>query len=119
MITAVLTDQLGNMMFEYAAVKTIATTKGIPFRYVRATNKLISSVDAKYGCELNTIFPIPKEEQLASLSENASTYCEPPPHLRDYAEYPKDVYIGIPDTKRNLLSRITWTLPSFLKAYYL
>lgn len=97
MITAVLTDQLGNMMFEYAAVKTIATTKGIPFRYVRVTNKLINSVDAKYGCELNTIFPIPGEEQLASLPENSSTYCEPPPHLRDYAEYPKDVYISISD----------------------
>ena len=35
MVVTLLSGQLGNTMFQYAVVKTIAEEKGIPFRYYR------------------------------------------------------------------------------------
>ena len=113
MISVYLSSQLGNMMFQYAAIKTIAQTKGVDFRYFRIDNtSYINSTDAKYGCELNTIFPIPKEEQIFEIPANLKPYQEQPPHLRNYPNYPKDVQNSISD---NMLVRGFFITPEIFQ----
>ena len=67
MLVADLTDQLGNQMFAYASVKTIALQKGYEFRFVRTENTRINDSDSRYGCEVYTIFPQTRHELLPSL----------------------------------------------------
>lgn len=98
MITVCLTSQLGNMMFQYAAVKTIASKNNCTFRYVRYANTgYINSCDSQYGCELNTIFKLPPEEQLFDIPTEMDTYVELEPSMRDYSDYPNDVFKQITD----------------------
>ena len=42
MLTVTISDQLGNQMFAYASVKTIAQNRGEFFGFVRAENNLIN-----------------------------------------------------------------------------
>ena len=67
MLVADLSDQLGNQMFAYASVKTIAMQKGYEFRFVRTENTRINDNDSRYGCEVYTIFPQTRHEFLPSL----------------------------------------------------
>ncbi len=67
MLVADLSDQLGNQMFAYASVKTIASKKGYNFHFVRAFNSRINNSDPKYGCEIHTIFPQTAAELLSEL----------------------------------------------------
>lgn len=70
MLVANIADQLGNQMFAYASVKTIAQKKGYDFRFIRAKNSLINDNDAKYGNEIHTIFPNTSCEFLPNLPES-------------------------------------------------
>ena len=45
MLTVTISDQLGNQMFAYASVKTIAQNRGEFFGFVRAENNLINDTD--------------------------------------------------------------------------
>lgn len=67
MLVADISDQLGNQMFAYASVKTIAQKKGYDFRFFRAVNNRINDSDPKYGCDLHTIFPQTASEHLEQL----------------------------------------------------
>lgn len=70
MLVAEISDQLGNQMFAYASVKTIAERKGYSFGFVRAENRRINDTDAKYGNEIHTIFPETKKDFLPELPED-------------------------------------------------
>ncbi|MCI8429198.1 MAG: hypothetical protein HFI16_02925 [Lachnospiraceae bacterium] len=76
MLVADISDQLGNQMFAYAAVKTIAQKKGYEFRFIRAHNTRINSSDPKYGSELHTIFPQTSSELLDELPPLPNTWNE-------------------------------------------
>lgn len=67
MLVADISDQLGNQMFAYASVKTIAERKGYSFGFVRADNRRINDTDSKYGNEIHTIFPQTKKDFLPEL----------------------------------------------------
>lgn len=82
MLVADISDQLGNQMFAYASVKTIAERKGYSFGFVRAHNDRINDTDPKYGNEIHTVFPNVKKDFLPELpadipytfSENVTPY---------------------------------------------
>ena len=76
MLVADISDQLGNQMFAYASVKTIAQKKGYDFRFVRAHNTRVNSSDPKYGSELHTIFPQTSSELLDELPPLPNTWSE-------------------------------------------
>lgn len=76
MLVADISDQLGNQMFAYAAVKTIAQKNGYDFRFVRAHNTRINNSDPKYGSELHTIFPQTAPELLGELPPLPNTWSE-------------------------------------------
>ena len=83
MLTVTISDQLGNQMFTYASVKTIAESRGESFGFIRAHNTLINDSDQHYGNEIHTIFPNIKEEFLPSMPAQIShTWDEPPLHVR-------------------------------------
>lgn len=86
MLVADISDQLGNQMFAYASVKTIAERKGYSFGFVRADNKRINDTDAKYGNEIHTIFPQIKKDFLPELpSDLKYTFTENvPPRSRTF-----------------------------------
>lgn len=67
MLVADISDQLGNQMFAYASVKTIAEKKGYSFGFVRARNNRINDSDKRYGNEVHTIFPNTAKEFLTKL----------------------------------------------------
>lgn len=70
MLVIQIADQLGNQMFAYASVKSIAQQRGEEFGLIRAQNNLINDNDIKYGNEIHTIFPNIKNEFLQELPEN-------------------------------------------------
>ena len=79
MLIAKIADQLGNQMFTYASVKTIAQDRNESFAFIRAFNDRINDSDKKYGNELHTIFPNIENEYLEDLPESIThTYAEPP-----------------------------------------
>ncbi len=57
-------DQLGNQMFAYASVKTIALDRGYEFRVLpkNMDGELSNDKDSVYGNTVDTIFPNVKEE---------------------------------------------------------
>jgi len=67
MLVANISDQLGNQMFAYASVKTIAERKGYSFGFVRARNDHINDTDPRYGNEIHTVFPQIRKELLPEL----------------------------------------------------
>ena len=79
MLVARIADQLGNQMFTYASVKTIAQNRQEPFGFVREWNDRINDSDRKYGNEIHTIFPAIHDEFLEQLPAVIThTYAEPP-----------------------------------------
>ena len=79
MLIAKIADQLGNQMFTYASIKTIAQDRNESFAFIRAFNDRINDSDKKYGNELHTIFPNIENEYLEDLPESIThTYAEPP-----------------------------------------
>ena len=82
MLVANISDQLGNQMFAYASVKTIAERKGYSFGFIRARNDHINDTDPRYGNEIHTVFPQIKKELLQelpsdikyTLTENVTPY---------------------------------------------
>ena len=79
MLVAKIADQLGNQMFTYASVKTIAQHRQEPFGFVREWNDRINDNDKKYGNEIHTIFSNIHDEYLEQLPAAIThTYAEPP-----------------------------------------
>lgn len=79
MLVARIADQLGNQMFSYASVKTIAQDRHEAFAFIREANSLINDSDRKYGNEIHTIFPAIADEYKEQLpSSIVHTYAEPP-----------------------------------------
>ena len=81
MIIAKLTNQLGNQMFAYASVKSIALDKGFDFKYCRTPLEKgdCNDVDIKYGTELRNIFgSVPDSEYI--------NYCDIPDDFSVYKE---------------------------------
>ena len=79
MIVGRIADQLGNQMFTYASLKTIATDRGEDFYFIREHNERINDSDQHYGNEIHTMFPKIQGEFLLKLPEQVThTYQEPP-----------------------------------------
>ncbi len=79
MLAVKTSDQLGNQMFSYASVKTIAQKRGEDFCFVRAKNSHGNDTDKKYGNEIHTIFPNTQKDFRAVLPEQiVNTWEEPP-----------------------------------------
>lgn len=60
MLCLEVSNQIGNQMFSYAAVKTIAGEKGYDFKLLRCSDKtsdLINDCDEQYGRNIDTVFP--------------------------------------------------------------
>lgn len=76
MLVAEISDQLGNQMFAYASVKTIAQKRGYDFRFVRTHNTRINNSDPRYGCELHTVFPRTASELINKLPMLPNTWTE-------------------------------------------
>lgn len=90
MLIVRISDQLGNQMFAYASVKTIAETGGgYEFGFVRAQNDLVNDTDEKYGNEIHTIFPNVKKEFLEKIPESIIHVYEDPPVNQRIANYQK------------------------------
>ena len=87
MLTVTISDQLGNQMFAYASVKTIAQNRGESFGFVRAKNNLINDTDKQYGNEIHTIFPNTKAEFLTKLPTAITHTWEEPPLGERTANY--------------------------------
>ena len=80
MLIADISDQLGNQMFAYASVKTIAEKKGYSFGFVRAHNDRINDSDQQYGNEIHTIFPQVQNDFLQQIpSDIKYTFIEKRP----------------------------------------
>ncbi len=97
MITVVLSGQLGNTMFQYAAIKTIAQDKGLTFRYARIPTPLVNSTDPRRGSEIDTIFNISPEEKTHFGTGTTSTYYEKPAKQRVLSNYKETLYNDIQD----------------------
>lgn len=79
MLVGRIADQLGNQMFTYASLKTIATDRGEEFYFIREHNDRINDSDQYYGDEIHTMFPRIRDEFLPELPpEIVHTYQEPP-----------------------------------------
>ena len=129
MLVAQIADQLGNQMFAYASVKSIAQKKGVEFHFIRQHNTLINDNDPIYGNEIHTVFPSLATEFLTKLPEQVTnTYEEPPlkERISNYQEAAMQVkddtlmvghYISCRYFKDNLEQLYTWfTFPSDINA---
>ena len=83
MLVSTVKNQLGNQMFAYAVVKTIAQYNGYDFRYILELPKesetaVTNTKDRKYGLTIETIFNLDPDEKVASLDSvsNLSTFNE-------------------------------------------
>ena len=95
MVVTLLSGQLGNTMFQYAVVKTIAEEKGIPFRYYRIPTPLVNSTDAVKGSELDTIFHIPSDEKVTNTHFCTEQYNEPSSKERAHPGYKQRLFEAI------------------------
>lgn len=91
MIVVRITSQLANQMFAYASIKSIAKDKGYKFRYIHeycnASEISYSTADKKYGRDFDTIFPIPKKEELKSLDNLSLTEHEEYEYIKKYDSF--------------------------------
>lgn len=77
MLVVNISDQLGNQMFAYAAIRTIAEQHGYDFGFIRAHNDRINDNDKKYGNEIHTIFENTHDQWLQELPASVThTYTE-------------------------------------------
>lgn len=74
MLVVKLSDQLGNQMFAYAAVKSIALDKGFEFGVCNEYDNqfLKNDTDEKFGNTLTSIFPQIRQEIVSELSNYAN-----------------------------------------------
>ena len=77
MIVATVKNQLGNQMFAYAVVKTIAQQNGYEFGYILKAPKtsetaVTKTQDRKYGQTIDTIFALDPKEK---IENNNSVEC--------------------------------------------
>nr|WP_296959510.1 alpha-1,2-fucosyltransferase [uncultured Mediterraneibacter sp.] len=91
MVVARITSLLANQMFAYASVKSIAKDKGFEFKYIHehcsASESSYSSVDKKYGRDFDTIFNIPKEEELKVINTTEFTEHEEFEYIKKYDSF--------------------------------
>ncbi len=90
MIVGRIADQLGNQMFTYASLKTIATDRGEDFYFIREHNDRINDSDQRYGNEIHTMFPRIQGEFLPKLPEEVTHTYEEPPLPRRTTNYQKE-----------------------------
>lgn len=78
MIICKLSDQLGNQMFAYASVKSIALDKGYDFKILGEYNNqfLKNDTDKKYGNTLTSIFADIAKETVQEVPDGYSVYKE-------------------------------------------
>ena len=78
MIICKLSDQLGNQMFAYASVKSIALDKGYDFKILGEYNNqfLKNDTDKKYGNTLTSIFADIAKETVQEVPDCYSVYKE-------------------------------------------
>ena len=78
MLICKLSDQLGNQMFAYAAIKSIAKDKDYTFGVLSEYDNqfLKNDTDTKFGCTLSTIFKNIQKEIITEI----------PPHYKIYQE---------------------------------
>lgn len=87
MILAVdINDQLGNQMFAYASIKSLALDSKADFRYILRDNDLINSSDSTYGHRFESLFPIDVKEKLSSDTIFEHIYNEPWPRPSNYQD---------------------------------
>lgn len=91
MIVVRITSLLANQMFAYASIKTIAKDKGYDFKYIHehclASEASNSSVDKKYGRDFDTIFDIPKEEELSVFDSTGYVVHEEFDYIKKYDSF--------------------------------
>jgi len=77
MLICKLSDQLGNQMFAYASIKSIAKDKGLDFKvYNEYDNQFLKNdTDQNFGCNLTTIFNI-KDEIIENIPPNYESFLE-------------------------------------------
>ena len=99
MIICKLSDQLGNQMFAYAAIKNIAEKKGFDFKFYREplNVKYINDSDKKYGNDLYTIFKLDEKEKIDILPYDYKIYKEEPLKKRFSQDYAENVFNMIND----------------------
>lgn len=73
-----LKDQLGNQMFAYSSIKSIALKRGFEFGFYRTALdvKYVNDTDKKYGNEIHTIFEGLNSEMLSELPSDYNDYIE-------------------------------------------
>ena len=78
MLICKLSDQLGNQMFAYAAIKSIAKDKGYKFSVLNEYDNqfLKNDVDKKFGCNLLSIFESIRNEIASEVPEGYKEYVE-------------------------------------------
>ena len=78
MLICKLSDQLGNQMFAYAAIKSIAKDKGYKFGVLNEYDNqfLKNDVDKKFGCNLLSIFENIRNEIVSEVPEGYKEYVE-------------------------------------------
>ena len=91
MIVVRITSLLANQMFAYASIKTIAKDKGYDFKYIHehclASERSNSSVDKKYGKDFDSIFGIPKEEELSVFDSTGYVVHEEFDYIKRYDSF--------------------------------
>ncbi len=98
MIVAKIADQLGNQMFTYASLKTLAQKRDEEFCFVREDNARINDSDQKYGCEIHTIFPGLEREFLEQVPERIHNVYQEPPLKERKTNFQKSALQVPPDT---------------------
>ena len=101
MLVATISDQLGNQMFAYASVKTIAQSRGEAFGFVRAKNNLINDTDKRYGNEIHTIFPNTRQDFLPELPARITHTWDEPPLKERTANFQPSAFTVPEDTLMN------------------
>lgn len=91
MIVVRITSLLANQMFAYASIKAIAKDKGYDFKYIHehclASEGSNSSIDKKYGRDFDTIFDIPKEEELSVFDSTGYVVHEEFDYIKRYDSF--------------------------------
>ncbi len=90
MLIIKLSDQLGNQMFAYAAIKSIAKDKNYTFGVLNEYDNqfLKNDTDKRFGCTLTTIFKNIQKEIVTEVPSNYKVYQE---HRKGYSSLQKEV----------------------------
>lgn len=86
MLAIDINDQIGNQMFAYASIKSLAMDIGLEFRYILRDTDLVNSNDSAYGHSFDSLFPIDRAEKLTSDCSFENKYNEPWPRTSNFQE---------------------------------